>query len=93
MISSQRVRVPARGPPNIYIYICSWEWSPVSGRSPPVHHPKPTRGSDSTLCYAIMRKGPKPYKLIGFGDIHGPKAYKFIGFGEGSLAGFVGVRF
>ncbi len=25
--------------------------------------------------------GPKPYKFIGFGDIHGPKPYKFIGFG------------
>ena len=25
---------------------------------------------------------PKPYKLIGFGDIHGPKPYKFIGFGN-----------
>ncbi len=23
----------------------------------------------------------KPYKFIGFGDIHGPKPYKFIGFG------------
>ncbi len=23
---------------------------------------------------------PKPYKFIGFGDIHGPKPYKFIGF-------------
>ncbi len=27
------------------------------------------------------RWGPKPYELIGFGDIHGPKPYKFIGFG------------
>ncbi len=26
--------------------------------------------------------GPKPYKFIGFGDIHGPKPYKFIGFGD-----------
>ncbi len=25
--------------------------------------------------------GPKPYKFTGFGDIHGPKPYKFIGFG------------
>ncbi len=25
---------------------------------------------------------PKPYKLIGFGDIHGPKPYEFIGFGD-----------
>ncbi len=24
----------------------------------------------------------KPYKFIGFGDIHGPKHYKFIGFGD-----------
>ncbi len=24
--------------------------------------------------------GPRPYKLIGFGDVHGPKPYKFIGF-------------
>ncbi len=24
----------------------------------------------------------KPYKFIGFGDIHGPKPYKFIGFGD-----------
>ena len=24
--------------------------------------------------------GAKPYKFIGFGDIHGPKPYKFIGF-------------
>ena len=24
---------------------------------------------------------PKPYEFIGFGDIHGPKPYKFIGFG------------
>ena len=29
-----------------------------------------------------MSKGPKPYKFIGFGDIHGPKPYKFIGFGD-----------
>ncbi len=28
-----------------------------------------------------MEKAPKPYKFIGFGDIHGPKPYKFIGFG------------
>ncbi len=26
--------------------------------------------------------GPKPYKSIGFGDIHGPKPYKSIGFGD-----------
>ncbi len=26
--------------------------------------------------------GPKPYALIGFGDIHGPKPYKLIGFGD-----------
>ncbi len=25
--------------------------------------------------------GPKPYKFIGFGDMHGPKPYKFIRFG------------
>ncbi len=25
---------------------------------------------------------PKPYKLIGFGDIHGPKPYKFIGLAD-----------
>ncbi len=25
------------------------------------------------------KSGPKPYKVIGFGDIHGPKPYKFIG--------------
>ncbi len=25
---------------------------------------------------------PKPYKFIGFGDIHGPKPYKFTGFGD-----------
>ncbi len=25
---------------------------------------------------------PKPYRFIGFGDIHGPKPYRFIGFGE-----------
>ncbi len=24
----------------------------------------------------------KPYKFIGFSDIHGPKTYKFIGFGD-----------
>ncbi len=24
----------------------------------------------------------KPYKFIGFGDIHGPKPYEFIGFGD-----------
>ncbi len=27
-------------------------------------------------------RGPKPYKFIGFGDIHGPKPCKFIGFGD-----------
>ncbi len=26
--------------------------------------------------------GSKPYKFIGFGDIHGPNPYKFIGFGD-----------
>jgi hypothetical protein len=26
--------------------------------------------------------GPKPYKFIGFGEVHGPKPYKFIGFGD-----------
>ncbi len=26
--------------------------------------------------------GPKPYKFIGFGDVHSPKPYKFIGFGD-----------
>ncbi len=26
--------------------------------------------------------GPKPYKFIGFGDVHGPKPCKFIGFGD-----------
>ncbi len=26
--------------------------------------------------------GPKPYKFIGFGDIHGPKVHEFIGFGD-----------
>jgi hypothetical protein len=25
---------------------------------------------------------PKPYKSIGFGDIHGPKTYKFIRFSD-----------
>ena len=25
---------------------------------------------------------PKPYEIIGFGDIHGPKPYEFIGFGD-----------
>ncbi len=29
-----------------------------------------------------MSDGPKPYKFIGFGDMHGPKPYKFIGFGD-----------
>ena len=29
-----------------------------------------------------IRRGPKPYKFIGFGDLHGPKPYKFIGFGD-----------
>ena len=29
-----------------------------------------------------MPDGPKPYKFIGFGDIHGPEPYKFIGFGD-----------
>ncbi len=28
------------------------------------------------------RAGPKPYKFIGFGDIHGPTPYKFIGLGD-----------
>jgi hypothetical protein len=27
-------------------------------------------------------KGPKPYKFVGFGDIHGPKPYEFIRFGD-----------
>ena len=33
---------------------------------------------------ALLRNidNPKPYKFIGFGDIHGPKPYKFIGFGD-----------
>ncbi len=26
--------------------------------------------------------GPKPYEVIGFGNIHGPKPYEFIGFGD-----------
>ncbi len=26
--------------------------------------------------------GPKPFKILGFGDIHGPKASKFMGFGD-----------
>ncbi len=25
-------------------------------------------------------RGPTPYELIGFGDMRGPKPYKFIGF-------------
>ena len=28
------------------------------------------------------RGAPKPYKFIGFGDIHGPKPCKLIGFGD-----------
>ncbi len=31
--------------------------------------------------------GPKPYKLIGFGDMPGPKACELIGFGDGPRAG------
>ncbi len=25
---------------------------------------------------------PKPYKIIGFGDLHDPKPYKIVGFGD-----------
>ncbi len=42
------------------------------------------------------RGGPrtKPYEFIGFGAMDVTRPYKSIGFGaEGSLAGFVGVRF
>ncbi len=31
--------------------------------------------------FGDIRGRPKPYKFIGFGNIHGPKPYKFIGFG------------
>ncbi len=33
-----------------------------------------------SLC--VWYHGPKPYKLIGFGDIYGPKPYNFTGFGN-----------
>jgi hypothetical protein len=31
------------------------------------------------ICVSI---GPKPYRFVGFGDMHGPKPYKFKGFGD-----------
>ncbi len=36
------------------------------------------------------RLGPKPYKFIGFGDIHGLKPFKFMGFGD--ICGVWGAR-
>jgi hypothetical protein len=30
----------------------------------------------------LQMVSPKPYKFIGFGDIHSPKPYEFIGFGD-----------
>jgi hypothetical protein len=30
----------------------------------------------------VRSLGTKPYKFIGFGDVHGPKPYEFIGFGD-----------
>jgi hypothetical protein len=46
----------------------------------------PHRGHGVRLVPQLARlsrhSGPKPYKFIGFGDIHGPKPYKFTGFGD-----------
>jgi hypothetical protein len=30
----------------------------------------------------VFLSGPRPYKFIGFGDIHGLRPYRFIGFGD-----------
>ncbi len=67
----------------------------MSGRAPEApetpkdgpgwHHGSPdapgARVKKPTNPY-VSRVRPKPYKFIGFGDIHGPKPYKFIGFGH-----------
>ena len=37
---------------------------------------------DHSRRKGVSSDGPKPYKFIGFGDIHSPKPYKFIGFGD-----------
>ncbi len=36
----------------------------------------------SVNCSSRRRVDAKPYKFIGFGDIHGPTPYEFIGFGD-----------
>ncbi len=41
-------------------------------------------GPEMTPKGVAPKGGPKPYKFIGFGDIHGPKPYKFVGFGDPS---------
>ncbi len=38
-----------------------------------------------TISGRIRTLTEKPYKFIGFGDIHGPKPYKCIGFGHRKL--------
>ncbi len=37
---------------------------------------------DLRLRVFVLGGWGKPYKFIGFGDIHGPKSYKFIRFGD-----------
>ncbi len=64
-------------------------WNPTAGRfgflvagfpSRSVLVAREPRPGFESLC---QRGGyPKPYELIGFGDIHGPKPYKFTGFGD-----------
>jgi hypothetical protein len=82
------------------IWVVFLSFSHVSGRSggrangrtgeptPPEH--KPGKGFDKET---LLGRGPKPYKFMGFGDIHGTKLtglgdihgfkpHKFIGFGD-----------
>ena len=38
-------------------------------------------GGAGAVPLVFSGPGPKPYKFLGFGDIHGFKPYEFIGFG------------
>ncbi len=73
--TSQRVRVPARGPPN--------HLKDQRGKAKAFNYQKPIKNYQKPIkTPARWRYGPKPFKSVGFGDTYGPKSYEFMGFGD-----------
>ena len=53
---------------------------PILTKTPPPG--RPGLGRVCFLLFFVVVAPPKPYKFIGFGDLHVPKPYKFTGFGD-----------